>query len=565
MRTNVLKRDWDITKISDFCDGGSILLTLNLPKDDGREAVVAEQPVASSTTISNDSPEPMDIDNGTIMLNPKTPKEAMTVILISNFDQESKECLLTIIKMVDNLLSKSDAKFRSIRISNKSIEKKITSKIGGLDLLLALGFEYDSSRKVRFDFDNSNNIADMDTEQSEMLVLRPENEDRELLVEARGQLCEVLTKELNAENIPSMPSAKSNPTVSTGNEVKNTSFDPFRSQSYNIQAAAAGAPNSSSMTPDGSSGKSTTERKLEILQQKQQKLEQSIQSLGDRGITAFLPGDTGSIVVLNSPGDIMLDSKGDSSLLAGLAKKKMDERKQLEEGGFRTKSMRKFHQFTINFPICSSVRSNCFLGELEKMKKAKVYSHAQLKIYFPDGARIEAKFLPNETIESVKDVVLYTFSPAYSTTQFDLYIAPPRRILGNKKTLTSEGLVPAAKVHVSWKSGPMQGSPGFYLQPRFFQSSTSTKIGTPAFPDSIGLEDTHNVQKNEMQSVQGGADDKVSKEEELIQRMLGKRKGLGLGFGKKKGLSVERGSEDITDKPESKNKGSASKPKWFKG
>jgi hypothetical protein len=68
-----------------------------------------------------------------------------------------------------------------------------------------------------------------------------------------------------------------------------------------------------------------------------------------------------------------------------------------------------------------------------------------------------------------------------------------------------------------------------------------------------------------MQSVQGGADDKVSKEEELIQRMLGKRKGLGLGFGKKKGLSVESGSEDITDKPESKNKGSASKPKWFKG
>jgi hypothetical protein len=273
--------------------------------------------------------------------------------------------------MVDNLLSKSDAKFRSIRISNKSIEKKITSKIGGLDLLLALGFEYDSSRKVRFDFDNSNNIADMDTEQSEMLVLRPENEDRELLVEARGQLCEVLTKELNAENIPSMPSAKSNPTVSTGNEVKNTSFDPFRSQSYNIQAAAAGAPNSSSMTPDGSSGKSTTERKLEILQQKQQKLEQSIQSLGDRGITAFLPGDTGSIVVLNSPGDIMLDSKGDSSLLAGLAKKKMDERKQLEEGGFRTKSMRKFHQFNTNFPICSSVRSNYFFRRVGKDEKGK--------------------------------------------------------------------------------------------------------------------------------------------------------------------------------------------------
>ena len=341
MRTNVLKRDWEITKLSDFCDGGSILLTLNLPKD--------EPATDTGAAASNDSSEPMDIDVGgsgetastslpANTFSPKTPKEAMRIILKSNFDLESKECLQTILKMVDNLLSKSDAKFRSIRITNKTVEKKVTDRKGGLDLLFALGFEYDSS-KAGFDFDNSNNVP----QQSETIVLRPENEDKDLLVDARGHLSEILMTELNDEKVPSMPRVKPIAVHSAaGNETKSAPFDPFRSQSYNIQAAAAGAPNPNSINPDGSTGKSTTERKLEILQQKQERLEQSIQSLGDRGIVAFRPLESGAIVTINSPGDDILDGKGDSSLLAGLAKNKMDERKKREEGGFQTKSMRKF-------------------------------------------------------------------------------------------------------------------------------------------------------------------------------------------------------------------------------
>jgi len=518
-----------MTKLSDFCDGGSILLTLNLPKD--------EPATDTGAAASNDSSEPMDIDvggaGGTTLMSlsahtfiPKTPKEAMKIILNSNFDQESKECLQTILKMVDNLLSKSDAKFRSIRVTNKTVEKKITDRKGGLDLLFALGFEYDSSN-AGFDFDNSNNVP----QQSETIVLRPENEDKELLIDARGHLSEILMKELSDGKVPSMPQVKPIAALGAGNETKIAPFDPFRSQSYNIQAAAAGAPNPNSIIPDGSTGKSLTERKLEILQQKQEKLEQSIQSLGDRGIMAFLPGETGTIVTLNSPGDDILDGKGDSSLLAGLAKKKLDERKKREEGGFQTKSMR----------------------ELEKMQKAKVYSHAQLKINFPDGVRIEAKFLPNETIQSVKDLVLSTFLPEYSISQFDVYISPPRRVLETNKSLKNEGLVPAAKVHVSWKSGPMQGSPGFYIQPRFFQSLSIASV-TSAFPDSVGLNDTKNSQTKGKTLSQEGSDGNISKEEELMQRMLGKRKGLGFGLGKKKGSSATNES-----------KGTTGKPTWFKG
>lgn len=529
MRTNVLKRDWEITKLSDFCDGGSILLTLNLPKD--------EPATDTGAAASNDSSEPMDIDVGgsggtastsltASTFSLKTPKEAMRIILKSNFDLESKECLQTILKMVDNLLSKSDAKFRSIRITNKTVEKKITDRKGGIDLLFALGFEYDSSSKAAFDFDNSNNVP----QQSETIVLRPENEDNDLLVNARGHLSEILMKELNDEKVPSMPRVKAIAVHSAaGNEKKSAPFDPFRSQSYNIQAAAAGAPNPNSINPDGSTGKSTTERKLEILQQKQERLEQSIQSLGDRGIVAFLPLETGTIVTLNSPGDDIRDGRGDSALVAGLAKTKMDERKKREEGGFQTKSMR----------------------ELEKMQKAKVYSYAQVRISFPDGARIESKFLPNETIQSIKDVVSSTFLPEYMTSEFDVYIAPPRRILDTNKTLKSEGLVPAAKVHVSWKSCPMQGSPGFYIQPRFFQSM-SIASATSAFPGSVGLNDTENSKSTGKTLPQEGSG--ISKEEELMQRMLGKRKGLGFGLGKKKEASATNES-----------KGTTGKPKWFKG
>ena len=56
MRTKVLKRDWGVTRLCDFCDGSSVLLTLNLPKDND-----AITPAVESIAISGIT-EPMDID-----------------------------------------------------------------------------------------------------------------------------------------------------------------------------------------------------------------------------------------------------------------------------------------------------------------------------------------------------------------------------------------------------------------------------------------------------------------------------------------------------------------------
>jgi len=188
------------------------------------------------------------------------------------------------------------------------------------------------------------------------------------------------------------------------------------------------------------------------------------------------------------------------------------------------------------------------------MKKTKVYSHALLKIHFPDGARIEAKFLPTENIATVKTIVLSTFLPEH-LFQFDLFIAPPRRILADNKSLREEGLVPAAKIHVSWINGasPAPGSPpGSYLRQSLFQFYSAVSCGNAAFPASVGLTDKGKTAQ-EGDATKG----KASREEELMQRMLGKRKGLGPGLGKKIDKGTSEGGGD--------KKGSAGKPKWFKG
>lgn len=519
LRTNVLKRDWEVTRVSDFCDdGGSILLTLNLPTENQQSDLNSRSGMADPVPAAR-SAEPMDIDDAVAMDNAEknsmTPKEAMRYILRSNFDADSQECLQTILKIVDNLLSKNEAKFRSLRINNKAFEKKILSKKGGLELLFSLGFEYDVVNNVGFDFDNSKNIQKI----PDSIILRPENEDRDVLMDARGEISEILMTTLKAEAVPSLPNIQPLPDRDLNMRLNVNTFDPFKSQSFNTQAAAVGAPNPSSVAPDG--GKSSTERKLEILQQKQKRLEESVQKLTDREISAFLPGEIGPIVSLDNPGDSVLDEKGDAALLASAAKKKMEERKKQDEGGFTTKSMR----------------------EIEKMKKARVYSYAQLKIYFPDGARVEAKFLPSESIADVKTILTSIFVPEFSPVfQFDLYVTPPRRILIDTKSINDEGLVPAAKVHVSWHVGPAKGAPpGSYLQNHLFQYKPSSHE-TRSFPNSIPITDPS----------KDVASDKSSKEEELMQKMLGKRTGFGFNKSKK------------TNSNEEETKGGIRKPKWFK-
>jgi len=619
--------------------GGNVLFTLNLPH--GHDNVATAPPPVTGTAPSP-SPIPMDIDDEdkdkAMNIDDEAPVKntpvpssvdvAIQAILSHNFDADSKECILTCLKIMDNILVQPTmiAK-RSLRLGNKAIQKRIGEKKGGLELLLALGFERDGisvnsgsgggtsgNSNSGFDFDNSlarsQEVAASApaTEEDATIVLRPRDDQSELqhLHQVRGILAQVLKDDLNMSpnDIPVLKMGSNNggsTAVKKSAALKPAplpSFDPFKSHSYNTQAAAVGAnpnaiiPDDATMSNSGSR-KSTTERKLELMQEKQKSLEDQLQpskylTLDERNIVAYLPGQVGPIVSLNGTGagDTVTvtatatgtkSTKGDGSLIANQIKRKMEERKKREEGGFSTKAMR----------------------DLEQMKKTKVYSHAQLRIYFPDGTRIEGKFLPNECIATVKNVVASTFVQSASSSSllasssleaayasclhpFDLYLSPPRRILAEDKSLKQEGLVPAAKIHVSWKNSTSASSSSTISMSTLIQScffpASSNGNHVSSFPESKNAVDNNkkrgNVGNMATAATSKGNEsssevDKAAREEELMQKMLGKRKGLGFGLGGKLGKNKSKGSSNNStsgagggDKKSSSSSGG--KPKWFK-
>ena len=173
----------------------------------------------------------------------------------------------------------------------------------------------------------------------------------------------------------------------------------------------------------------------------------------------------------------------------------------------------------------------------------QVYSHAQIRINFPDGTHLHSKFLPTETISTVCAVVQSSLKPNCQS-DFELYVAPPRRLLNNTNTLEQEELVPAAKIHVSWKSSLGCAVVGGFLRSELFNSNNNN---VSLFPEAKSiLPEKKNAAPSKSSSNVSG--DNQTKEELLMARMMGK----GLLGGKKKSSG---------DSEHGEKKG---KPKWFK-
>ena len=503
---------------------------------DGRSPTTAPPTTTSVPPSTNE--QPMDIDGDapptpTINKVMITPEDAWKHILQSNFDATTKDCLNTLLKIIDNIISRpNEPKVRTIRCANAAIEKKVGRCTGGFDFLYSIGFipKYPA----------------LGGQTPETLVLIPENESKETLLMGRKVLIDSAVGDLNmnGDDLPPVPKVKEaalpastlapppSSTSTSSSRPNNNSrgptsqFNVYKTHSHNIQSAAMGAPD-----PYAEAGMSSTERQLQNLQSKKERLEKEMQDIeSDRGLVAYRAGsgpapiETSAATASGGGG-----GKTDSSLVAARMKRMEEERKKREEGGFTTKAMR----------------------DLEKMKKAKVYSHAQIRVNFPDGSNLHAKFLPREKVSSIRSVIKSAFQPSLvESLDFDLYVAPPRRLLDNTKRLDEEELVPAAKIHVSWKVG---GSPsGSYLRDELFSGGSNTA----AFPDAKPI-------VKQKQSVaasakaNGGTNNSggggPSKEEMLMQKMLGKKPGL---FGGKKSSSGD--NKDDTKK-------GGGKPKWFKG
>ena len=160
-------------------------------------------------------------------------------------------------------------------------------------------------------------------------------------------------------------------------------------------------------------------------------------------------------------------------------------------------------------------------------------------------------------MSTIRSVIKTTFQPSFATSlDFDLYVAPPRRLLDDMKTLEEEELIPAAKIHVSWKVGasPSECVAGCYLRDELFSEGSNTVAAS--FPNAKPIVNdpkaSVNAQGKELSGNSGGGAN--SKEELLMQRMLGKKVGL---------LGGRKTSGDNSEKESEKKKNG--KPKWFKG
>jgi hypothetical protein len=263
--------------------------------------------------------------------NTTTPSEAWNTVLSNNFDTASQPCLLTLLKIIDNILSKTDPKVRAIRYANPNFQQRVGCCRGALEFLFSLGFE------ARY--------APLGGSAPETLELTCEN--RQVLLRGREVLILSAMKDfgMKEEELPKLPVLVAAPVVESGGTLGG--FDIYKGHSVNITAQQMGVTD-----PYANKSLSTTERTLQNLEAKKKNMELQLQQQHgvemDRCLMAYLPGDGPSGGA--SGGETVGESKGDSSLVAARMKRMEEERKQREEGGFTTKAMR----------------------DLERMKKAKV-------------------------------------------------------------------------------------------------------------------------------------------------------------------------------------------------
>jgi len=460
--------------------------------------------------------------------------QAVDTILQNNFDADTKACFITLMKVLDNVIQKPfDPKVRSIRLSNPAFTNKVASRKGGVEFLIACGFVQESPTPAL--------LARDDTPQESFLILKDVDESiadeaaradykqayTSHIITARRLLLTRATKDLHlkAEELPSYkppppPVAMNNHFTSENDQKSSGTFNPYQTHRYDGMSAAAGT----QLTPDGNYV-SPTEAQLKNLQQKQEKLEKQLQKdLMDREWIATPPNSSGR------PTNILTadaaTGNSDGGLIAAQFQKQQADKKQREEGGFTTKTMR----------------------DLERLKKQKVYSHTIIALQFSDGTVVQGKFLPKESIQTVQKALLaqcFVETPP-ANISVELYVTPPRKTLAPKATLQAEGLVPAAKVFV--KMALPDHRP--FLKPELFRHATGASV-TQAFPQAQPI--VPDARMADATSKKPAGNPKTTaeeREETLMQRMLGGGRRLGGGAG-------NTSSDAKKPKP-------GGKPKWFK-
>lgn len=161
------------------------------------------------------------------------------------------------------------------------------------------------------------------------------------------------------------------------------------------------------------------EKRVQILQEKQQRIETQIPERNIcvlRAENGFNPRNFGDSTYQNMmkqsddevvPGmqsSSSYEEQEDASLIREVMQRKQQQREENQQ--FKTKAKR----------------------ELENLQKQRVYKRTTIRVYFPDRTVIQAYFAPRETIQDVMNVIRSAIREEYADLSFYLFNAPPKEV-----------------------------------------------------------------------------------------------------------------------------------------
>mmetsp|Transcript_3497 Transcript_3497/g.9802 ORF Transcript_3497/g.9802 Transcript_3497/m.9802 type:complete len:523 (+) Transcript_3497:309-1877(+) len=210
--------------------------------------------------------------------------EAVKRVLQNNFDADSKTCILTLLKILDNVLQQPhNPKVRTLRTQNQAIRSRIVDRQGH-HVLLACGFVFVlETEPGGIGMGVGIGTQQQQQQPEEKLVLHEDREDTELLVKARHTLARIAVLELGAraETMPKFhpppPRARmASSSSSSGGPPPSGGFDVYKGNRFDGQSASVGT----NLGPPAN-WKSKTEQELAELKRREEKLQREL--LAGRG------------------------------------------------------------------------------------------------------------------------------------------------------------------------------------------------------------------------------------------------------------------------------------------
>lgn len=132
LQTSVHSSQWETMTLSNLGlkEGARAKLILEMQASTAPTATAASGSSTTQDVVMTDASNNNNKNDDTAAL-----QQALSTILKSNFDQESQVCLVTLMKVLDNVLQKpGNPKVRSIRLENPAVAEKIVSKGGGTSM-----------------------------------------------------------------------------------------------------------------------------------------------------------------------------------------------------------------------------------------------------------------------------------------------------------------------------------------------------------------------------------------------------------------------------------------------